>query len=79
MNMRHPFCFVLGLTLLAAATSSRAAESETLPENWKHQDIGAVEVKGGAALAQGVFTLNGTLDTWGTNDGFHFVWQPCRR
>jgi hypothetical protein len=45
---------------------------------WKHQDIGALEVKGSAAFANGVFTLMGTLDTWGTNDGFHFVWQPFR-
>ena len=37
-----------------------------------------MEVKGSAALSQGVFTLKGTLDTWGTNDGFHFVWQPFR-
>src|SRR5439155_400878 len=39
------------------------------------QDIGAVEVKGGASFNGGVYTIKGTLDTWGTNDGFHFVWQ----
>ncbi len=53
-----------------------AADAEPLAAPWKHKDIGAVEVKGGAALSDGVFTLKGTLDTWGTNDGFHFVWQP---
>ncbi len=55
-----------------------AAEAETLPGGWKHADIGAVEVKGSASVAQGVFNLKGTLDTWGTNDGFHFVWCPMR-
>ena len=49
--------------------------SGQLPPPWQHQDIGAVEVKGAAGFAQGVFTLKGTLDTWGTNDGFHFVWR----
>ena len=57
---------------------ARAAEPESLFGSWKHQDIGAVEVKGSASFNQGVFTLQGTLDTWGTNDGFHFVWQPFR-
>jgi len=55
-----------------------AAEAEALPGGWKHADIGAVEVKGSASVAQGVFHLKGTLDTWGTNDGFHFVWRPMR-
>ena len=52
-----------------------AKDSGTLPPPWEHQDIGAVTVKGGAAFDRGVFTLKGTLDTWGTNDGFHFVWR----
>src|SRR5258708_20446197 len=55
-----------------------AAEAEALPGGWKHADIGAVEVKGSASIVQGVFNLKGTLDTWGTNDGFHFVWRPMR-
>ncbi|MBC8001234.1 MAG: hypothetical protein H7X97_01485 [Opitutaceae bacterium] len=46
-----------------------------LPAPWQHQDVGAVEVKGHASFDQDTFTLKGTLDTWGTNDGFHFVWQ----
>jgi regulation of enolase protein 1 (concanavalin A-like superfamily) len=60
------------------AVRMMAATAEPLAGPWKHQDIGAVEVNGGAALAEGVFTLKGTLDTWGTNDGFHFAWQPMR-
>jgi regulation of enolase protein 1 (concanavalin A-like superfamily) len=66
------------LALLTILPAVRAAESEPLSGPWKHQDIGAVEVKGSAAFAQDVFTLKGTLDTWGTNDGFHFVWQPLQ-
>jgi regulation of enolase protein 1 (concanavalin A-like superfamily) len=63
----------LSCCLQAGFFQSSAADS--LPVPWASQDIGAVEVKGGAAFANGVFTLKGTLDTWGTNDGFHFAWQ----
>jgi regulation of enolase protein 1 (concanavalin A-like superfamily) len=64
------------LTICLAGTATSAAEPEALSGPWKHQDIGAIEVKGTAALKDGLFTISGTLDTWGTNDGFHFVWQP---
>lgn len=73
MKSRH--CLVILLILLL---SSLVAKAESLPGDWKHQDVGVVEVKGGATFGGGVFTLQGTLDTWGTNDGFHFVWQPWR-
>lgn len=64
------------LLLLAFAAITRADDS--LPSPWKHQDVGAVQVKGDAKFGAKVFTISGTLDTWGTNDGFHFVWQPMR-
>lgn len=64
-----------GLALAGSLFSSGAAETPMLPRPWQHQDVGAVEVKGAAAHRGGVFTLSGTLDTWGTNDGFHFAWQ----
>jgi len=67
-------CALLALTALRVLQLS-AADAGNLPVPWKHQDIGAVEVKGDAAFADGVFTVKGTLDTWGTNDGFHFVFQ----
>jgi len=67
MGYHTCFCFNLAL----------AAEDETLPGGWKHGDIGAVEVKGSASLAQGVFNLKGTLDTWGTMTGFTLFGAPC--
>src|ERR1051325_2217058 len=69
-----------GSTFAADGQESRAlaAGSDSLPSPWNHQDIGAVEVKGSASVSNGVFAIKGTLDTWGTNDGFHFVWQPFR-
>ncbi len=76
MKLIHAFAFAL-CVLHTTISISRAAGSE-LPPPWKHQDIGAVQVKGDASFGDGVFTVSGTLDTWGTNDGFHFVWQPMR-
>lgn len=76
MNSRH--CLVILLILLLSSLAALMAKAESLPGDWKHQDVGAVEVKGGATFDGGVFTLQGTLDTWGTNDGFHFVWQRWR-
>jgi|ERR1043166_1330871 regulation of enolase protein 1 (concanavalin A-like superfamily) len=61
-----------------AKAGAAIAAAETLIAPWKDQDIGAAEVKGSASLDKNVFTLKGTMDTWGTNDGFHFVWRPLR-
>ena len=33
---------------------------------------------GSAKHADGVFTLDGTMDIWGPMDGGHFVWQPVQ-
>ncbi|MBI5384101.1 MAG: hypothetical protein HZA90_05380 [Verrucomicrobia bacterium] len=71
-------CLFALLNLFPAGPLARAADSPSLPAGWQHQDIGPVEVKGNTRFESGVFTLEGTLDTWGTNDGFHFVWQPWR-
>src|SRR5205814_8142453 len=60
-------CFSI-LAFLAIGPKLQAAEPELLPAPWKHQDIGAVEVKGTAAFHNGGFTLKGSMDTWGTND-----------
>ena len=37
-------------------------------------------MKGGASYtaSERSYTLKGTLDTWGTNDGFHILWQEAR-
>ena len=63
------------LLLGAAVFSAEAAENPSLPAPWQHQDVGAAEVKGESAHRGGVFSVRGSLDTWGTNDGFHFTWQ----
>ena len=68
-------CMPVVVSLLLATTVSLMAQ-EPLPAPWKHQDIGAAQVPGTAAHATGVFTLQGTMDVWGTNDGSHIAWQP---
>src|SRR5438105_12476954 len=79
MNLNHrSLLFLLIVSYVLVYLAAGAAEPQTLFGSWKHQDIGAVEVKGSASFNQGVFTLQGTLDTWGTNDGFHFAWQTFR-
>ncbi len=68
----------LGLASLALALAAPAPESpsSSLPGPWMHADVGEVAVKGGARLADGTFTITGTLDIWAKADGFHFVYQP---
>jgi len=63
--------------LLSAALPLVAEEALPLPSPWKHQDIGPAKVPGTAQHAGDVFTLQGTMDLWGTADGCHIVWQPC--
>jgi hypothetical protein len=73
---------ITNVILLASATFSLRAQEP--PEPWKHQDIGtarvgqSAQVAGAAKHADGVFTLQGTMDMWGPADGFHFVWQPVQ-
>ena len=67
---------VLLLGISATFALVRAANSTSLPAPWKHQDIGAISIAGRASVAEGVFTLAGTLDIWGMKDGCHFAWQP---
>lgn len=64
---------VVGLVLCAAFP---VWAEEALPAPWKHQDINAATVPGTAAHAAGVFTVQGTMDIWGTADGSHIAWQP---
>jgi glucosylceramidase len=48
-----------------------------LPAPWLSVDIGAVGIAGGATVAGGTFTANGSgNDIWNTADAFHFVDQP---
>ncbi|HEY2411516.1 MAG TPA: hypothetical protein VGI40_04710 [Pirellulaceae bacterium] len=57
---------------------ARVAAAADLPAPWQHQDIGAATVAGTARAAEGVFTLQGTLDIWGNSDGCHFAWQKLK-
>ena len=76
--MKLFFLASASLGLAASFPSLRAAESSALPPPWQHQDIGAVTVAGAASVTKGVFSLSGTLDIWGQNDGCHFAWQPLK-
>jgi len=70
------YCTTFAALFFLSLAALQAAGDETLFGPWRHRDVGAVEVAGSASADNGVFTVKGTLDTWGTNDGFHFVWQP---
>jgi regulation of enolase protein 1 (concanavalin A-like superfamily) len=61
---------------LGSLSNANAAEAVALTGPWMHQDIGAVEVAGDATVVHDVFTIKGSLDIWGKEDGFHFVYQP---
>jgi len=63
---------------LISSTALRGADSPRLPSPWNHQDIGPVVVAGSASAAGDVFTLQGSLDVWGTNDSCHFAWQTLK-
>jgi hypothetical protein len=65
--------FALPFVLLAMIS---VLSAEPLPSPWKEQDIGAPKMPGTADHANGVITLAGTMDIWGTADGCHFAWQP---
>jgi regulation of enolase protein 1 (concanavalin A-like superfamily) len=72
---RHLFTVYACLVLSLLARHIAAAD---LPAPWQHQDIGPVTVAGSASAADKVFTLQGTLDIWGNNDGCHFAWQKLK-
>lgn len=57
-------------------TALPLAAQEPLPAPWLHQDIGPAQMPGKAEQTGGVFTVQGTMDLWGTADGCHFTWQP---
>jgi hypothetical protein len=67
--------FGFGLVVAVAGFVSVCLAQTPLPPGWMHQDVGVAEVAGSASHANGVYSLKGTQDIWGTNDGFHFVYQ----
>jgi len=78
MNTKSSSVAPAVLSFLTCSLLIARANSSELPSPWKHGDIGAVTVAGDAGAADGVLTLKGTLDIWGTNDGCHFAWQPLK-
>src|SRR4051812_28530079 len=66
------------LGVVAFISMLGTAGSAELPESWQHQDIGKVTVTGSASAVDGVFTLKGSLDIWGSNDGCHFASHPLK-
>ena len=64
------------LTIVGLCGRAGALDQTAVTSPWHYQDIGAVTVAGGASVADGVITLKGTLDIWGTNDQFNYVNQP---
>ena len=68
------------LALLALACGSSAL-ADDLPPRWQnHGDVGPVELKGDASYnaSERSYTVKGSLDTWGTNDGFHILWTEAQ-
>ncbi len=54
---------------------------DALPQPWTSEDIGGVSQSGpgDALFANGTFTVQGGGDdVWGTEDSFHYVFQPLR-
>lgn len=74
----RPALLLSALLLSAVLSLAPAGAAEALPPPWQHQDIGAAPLAGSAETADGVFTLRGTLDIWGTADGCHFAWQTLK-
>ncbi|MEM6326306.1 MAG: PQQ-dependent sugar dehydrogenase [Bacteroidota bacterium] len=44
-----------------------------LPSGWSSRDVGNVDAAGQAGWADGVFTVEGSGDVWGSRDRFHLV------
>jgi phosphatidylserine/phosphatidylglycerophosphate/cardiolipin synthase-like enzyme/regulation of enolase protein 1 (concanavalin A-like superfamily) len=63
-------------TFTTQGTAPPPPPSETLPDGWASQDIGAVGVAGSASESGGTFTMRGAgADIWDTADGFHFAFR----
>ena len=60
------------------ATLDLMSNASALPDGWRHEDIGAVGVPGGAShdRATESYTVRGAgADVWGTADAFHFAYR----
>jgi regulation of enolase protein 1 (concanavalin A-like superfamily) len=65
----------------ASTSSATAAVTVTspvvLPDGQQHQDIGGPAIAGSVEYTGDSYTIRAAgVDIWGTNDQFHFVYQP---
>jgi hypothetical protein len=60
-----------------AAHVETARAGASLPDDWKHQDIGAIKMPGSATCdAKGTFNLTASgWGAWGAQDSLHFAWR----
>ncbi|QHT70947.1 PKD domain-containing protein [Rhodocytophaga rosea] len=66
-----------GSTTSSMVTVNVSQVSAQLPAPWRHTDIGAVAITGGASFNNGVFTVKSSgYDYWIPPDAFHYVYQP---
>ena len=60
---------------IAAWINSLPKNAATLPENWNHQDVGPVGLKGDASFLNGRYNVIGSgTDIWFNVDGFHYAY-----
>ena len=74
--MKHILKFAFVFIFLICTIHTFAEDA--LPAPWKHQDLGKAEVPGTATVADNVYTVAGTADTWGVADGPQILWQPVK-
>src|SRR5258706_14071679 len=79
-DVRLPLDQIVRLTLqVKAAPHVEAAHSPgaSLPDDWKHQDIGTVKTAGNTTCdAKGTFSLTASgWGAWGARDSLHFAWR----
>jgi outer membrane protein assembly factor BamB len=61
----------------ASVTLAVVAAPPPLPSPWVDSDIGAPALAGSATYSGGIFTVRAAgADIYGTNDQFHYVYQP---
>ncbi len=74
--MRRQKVTTLVIQVVVLFAACRIVSAQSLPSPWISTDVGAPTLAGNAALASGVFTIDGAgTDIWSTSDQFQFVYQ----